>query len=366
MKRIDIGQTSANFFVKKIYALCLKLPGLHNFSMIELHVWGYDEEVSIISPSCIASAWLLSLVTEPQGIPFVVIPSNNTHLSELNELPLLIDEGEQYSGFREIAMHLTTKYDSSRISSLSDEQKLLDNSLITFLDTKFDALNRYNLFSNTKNYENYTRKLFAKFFPFPMMYNQALKFYNDAQSRVRLLGLGEHKSSFLNFTGSGEDTQTEYFNSDYDDGIDNSKAISSLHERSLVQKSETKKVLRESRSSMKCLLLVGQFFERLEKLKLEQKHEGKFLFGEKPAASDILFLAYFFALTNDSLPDKFIRNFLSSDNADRFKSILDRLADVKSKSVRLSFRNPVGKERPNLVNEVGYWTGLIDYHSDRA
>lgn len=346
--------------MKKIYAL-VEATRRGNFSMIELHVWGYEEEVSIISPSCIASAWLLSLIAQPQGIPFQVIPSNNTHLSKLNELPTLIDEGEQYSGFREIATHLTTKYDSSLIASLSDEQKLLEDSLITFLDTKFDALNRYNLFSNTKNYENYTRKLFAKFFPFPMMYNQALKFYNDAQSRVRLLGLGEHKLSFLNFTGSGEDTQTEYFNSDYDDDIDNSKAISSLHEKSLVQKSEAKKVLRESRSSMKCLLLVGQFFERLEKLKLEQKHEGEFLFGEQPAASDILFLAYSYSLTNDILPDKFIRNFLTSNNNDRLKYILDHLADVKSKSVKLPFRIPVGKEIPNLVNEVGYWTGFVSY-----
>ncbi|KAI5953982.1 SAM37 [Candida margitis] len=330
--------------------------------MIELHVWGDNEEVSIISPSCIASVWLISLISHSQDVPFKIVPSNNPHLSKLNELPLLIDKESQYSGFRNIATYLTTKYDNTGLLSLSESQKLVDDSLIAFFETKFGALNKYNLFSNTKNYENYTRKLFAKFFPFPMMYNQASKFYNDAQSQVRLVGLGENKSSFLNFVGSGEETKTEYFNSDLDEESETSRAISGLHEKSLVQKSETKKVLRESQSSMKCLVLVEQLINRLEKLKKEHYEGGGFVFGDQPSAGDVLCLAYIFALTHSHLPDKFISNYLSSKESGYYQVLQKSLLDLKSKaSVAGSFRKPTGKEIPGLYNEVGYWTGLVEY-----
>lgn len=330
--------------------------------MIKLHVWGYDEEISIISPSCIASAWLLNMIAQPQDMLFEIVPSNNPHLSKLNELPLLIDEDKQFSGFGNIAAYLTTKYNAGRTATLSEDQSLLDDSLIVLLESKFEALNKYNLFSNSKNHENYTRKLFAKFFPFPMMYNQSLKFYNDAQNQVRLLGLGEHKSSFLNFKGSGEDTETEFFNSELDEDVEKSKAISGLHEKSLVQKSETKKVLKESRSSMKCLLLVDQLFSRLEKLKAEQGSKGTFTFGDQPSAGDVLFLAYFFTLTHPSLPDKFILNYLMSNNSKYHQSFLDRLKDLQSKVGKVGpLRKPEGKEVPSLFNEVGYWTGLVSY-----
>ncbi|KAI5957607.1 SAM37 [Candida theae] len=331
-------------------------------TMIELHVWGYEEEISILSPSCIASAWILNLLASSHNIQFKIIPSNNTHLSKLNELPLLIDDGKQYSGFKEIAGYLSSRYQSDYFVSLSGEEKLIDDGLVTVLNSKFNAVNNYNLFSNTKNYENYTRKLFAKLFPFPMMYNQASKFYNEAQSQVRLLGLGESKSSFLNITGNGDETQTEFFSNDSDDVGDTPKAISSLHEKSIVQKSETKRVLRESKSTMKCLLLVEQLFDRLEKLKSEQKQASKFIFGDKPSAGDILFLAYFHCLTHQCLPDKFMRKYLASNSSDRFQSIMARLDAIQSKKLSSdSFRQPVGKEIPNLVNEVGFWTGLVSY-----
>lgn len=330
--------------------------------MIELHVWGFDGDISIVSPPCIASAWILNLIVMSQNVPFRIIPSNNTHLSKLNELPLLFDDGMQYSGYRSIVSYLSSRYGNGNTIPLLENDKLLDDSLISFLETKLEALNKYNLFSNSKNYENYTRKLFSKFFPFPMMYNQALNFYNEAQRQVQLLGLGETKSSFLNFTSSGDNTQTEYFNGELDEGAENSKAISGLHEKSLMQKSEAKKALRESKSSMRCLILAEQFLERLEKLKAEQNKEGKFTFGNLPSAGDILCLAYFSSLTHPSLPDRFINNFLTTNNSAWFRSYLDRLRDVQFGSPKASaFRKPTGKEVPSLFNEVGYWTGLISY-----
>ena len=134
----------------------------------------------------------------------------------------------QYSGYRSIVSYLSSRYGNGNTIPLLENDKLLDDSLISFLETKLEALNKYNLFSNSKNYENYTRKLFSKFFPFPMMYNQALNFYNEAQRQVQLLGLGETKSSFLNFTSSGDNTQTEYFNGELDEGAENSTTQSEI------------------------------------------------------------------------------------------------------------------------------------------
>ena len=80
--------------------------------MLQLHVWGKDNEISIISPSCIASAYLLNQVLTPQNIEFEIIPSNNTNLSDINQLPVLIDNEtkEKYNGYNEIIRFIESKY----------------------------------------------------------------------------------------------------------------------------------------------------------------------------------------------------------------------------------------------------------------
>lgn len=341
--------------------------------MIQLHVWGKDKEVSIISPVSIASIWLLNLVLTPQKVPFEVIPSNNTNLSSINELPVLIvNESEKYSGYNEIVNYIEENYKSSKYASLkymSLEQQLLNRSLENMLTSKVQYINQYNLYSNTKNYEKFTRKLFSTYFPFPMMYNQPLEYHNQAQEQIKLLGLSKNQASIFNFiTGNNEDqevAQTEIFNDEISDDDDEQDevAISSLHEKQLLKKSKRNQVLQESKNSMRCLILTNHYINEI--IKVYQKNnigdttnKLGFIFGDTPSSSELLFYAYIQCLTSDQLPDRFIYNYLLLKQPEVLKFILDTIESYKN---NLNFRNPIGIEIPSLFNEIGYWLGSIKY-----
>ena len=50
----------------------------------------------------------------PQNIEFEIIPSNNTNLSDINQLPVLIDnETKKYNGYNEIIRFIESKYFST-------------------------------------------------------------------------------------------------------------------------------------------------------------------------------------------------------------------------------------------------------------
>ncbi|RCK67032.1 Sorting assembly machinery subunit [Candida viswanathii] len=339
--------------------------------MILLHVWGKDDEISIISPASIAASWILHLVLAPQSAPFEIVTSNNTNLSSINELPVLVvNEDEKYSGLDEIVSYIEDKYQSSKYASsksMSTQQQLLNRGLLNLLTSKIQYINQYNLYSNTKNYEKFTRKLFATYFPFPMMYNQPLKFHNQAQEQIKLLGLSKNQVSFFSFIGGGgggedqEVAQTEIFNDEISDDDDEQDqvAISSLHEKQLLKKSKTKQVLQESKNSMRCLILINHYINEFVKLYAKNGGDQKFgyIFGDAPSSSELLFYAYIVCLTSEKLPDRFIYNYLLLKQPDALKFI-----DETTKNYKLdTFRDPVGVEIPNLFNEIGYWVGSIRY-----
>ncbi|KAI5960147.1 SAM37 [Candida pseudojiufengensis] len=290
--------------------------------MIQLHVWGYQDEVSIISPHCIATTWLLNLVLTPLNVPFKIITSNNTKLSELNQLPvLIISEDEKYDGYYSIAKYLVKTYNPSNLYITSDfKENLLNISIINYLETRFEYINLYNLCSNKQNYENYTRKLFTKYFKFPWMYNQSLKFYNESIEKIKILGLNSKNSNnFFKFDKENDNeviAETETFNDDDNELIvekeeeEGIKPISGLHEKSLLQKSKTKQILKESKASMRFLLLLEKYLKQLQSLKKEKSDQQFFFDEDLPSPSDILFSAYLYCLTYEDLPDKFIKNYL--------------------------------------------------------
>ena len=73
--------------------------------MPQLHVWGYKDNVSLIEPECIACISFLAST----GTPFEIVFSNNTNLSPVNRLPILVTEnGEKISGYRDI-VHKVSK-----------------------------------------------------------------------------------------------------------------------------------------------------------------------------------------------------------------------------------------------------------------
>ncbi|EMG50946.1 hypothetical protein G210_5695 [Candida maltosa Xu316] len=251
---------------------------------------------------------------------------------------------------------------------MSNTEKLFNQCLINLLDTKIKYINQYNLYLNTQNYERYTRKLFSSYLPFPMMYNQPLKYYKQAQEQVKLLGLGKSSGGFFNLMTNEQQeeevAQTEIFNDEISDDEDEDgkvAAISSLHEKQLLKKSKTKQVLQESKNSMRCLILINNYINEIVKLYKERNPDsGKefgFIFGDNsvPSSSEVLFYAYIYCLTNDVLPDRFIYNYLHQKRGTIVEFIDNVTNDFNDTIDEESIRDPIDDEIPNLINEVKIW-----------
>lgn len=338
--------------------------------MMELHVWGTDGVISVISPECLASSWLLNLQLTPQKVPFKIVTSSNTNLADSGVLPLLIGEdGSKHEGFERIADHISKKYPgSTRLVSLQDsKQKLTNASLMSYINNKIRFLNQYNLYINTKNYEGYTRKLFQHYFPFPMMYNQPLKFYHTAQDQVRIIGLNINKVGFFSVSGTYEDqvAETEYFNQDIDDvdGEVDEVAISALHEKQLISKSKKKSILREAKNSLKCLNLVNEYLTDVILLGSGETPAPDFSLFEvdKLSTSELLLYAYIYTLTYSELPDGFIRNYIAMKFPEFSSHAFGITEELNQGLVPEIFRGPVGDEVPSLYNEIKYCIGYTGY-----
>ncbi|KAG7195457.1 uncharacterized protein KQ657_003219 [Scheffersomyces spartinae] len=339
---------------------------------MKLHIWGQGIEPSVISPECIASAWLICQVLD--STEFQIVTSNNTNISDIGKLPVLItkDDGK-LNGYEDIANYLL-KGDNLKGKIIKAEDQVLDFTLMHFLQTRFDALNKYNLYGDTKNYEIYTRKLYPKFLPFPMIYNQPSKLHTEALEQAQLFGLGSKSLGFLGFLGLAKTSDeiipdTEYINSsqdndeeeedyDHDDGKEQ-KPISSLHEAQLIQKSKKKALLKETRTSIKCMNLLGKYLGQLTIL--SEKNEFKFGTSERITPSELLFLAYMYALTYDGLPNRFLFQYLSTQKKHILDSVKVPIQDFQKNMEFSTFTQPSSSESPSLWNEILYQFNKLTY-----
>ncbi|CAH2352126.1 sorting assembly machinery 37 kDa subunit [[Candida] railenensis] len=346
---------------------------------MELHVWGYDNEISVIEPECLASAWLLQSL----DISFKIVTSNNTNISPTHSLPLLIDEEQKIAGYSSIFKFVSKKQEKKK-------NNLIEFALISYITENFKPLNQYNLYIKSDNYEKYTRKLFKNYFPFPMMYNQPLKFYYGAQELVSTVGLKSEGQGFFNFNGSGANVaETEMVNESTTDDV----AISSLHEKQLISKSKQRKNLTEARYTLKCLTLMEEHMnhilkvyssesggtrkeepevqeeqeEQEENAKNEEKDESKentnisvnlsdnFGIG-KFIASDMLLFAYIYSLTFKELPSTFILNFMRTKFSSFTSEALKHITQLNENLGDTLYKKPESSEIPNLWNELVYVT----------
>lgn len=344
--------------------------------MIQLHVWGADKQVSIIDPESLASAWLLSIHLTPQKIHYNIITSCNTNLTDSGRLPLLsvVEDGtrRKYEGFCEISNYISLKYPTENTKYVPDDKlsatdQLANFSLISYLNNTIKFINQYNLYVNTENYENYTRKLFRLYLPFPMMYNQPLKFLKAASEQVKTIGLGVNKGSFFSISIGGEEetADTELFNAENEDEKDEI-AISSLHEKVMLAKLKDKAVLRESRNSLRCLNALGEYVSHIESLFLELNPNSPVAFAhlfraKKISSSELLLYAYLHSLTYAQLPDRFIAGYLEKKSPAFWKFAHTIIEALNSSLVSDKFRDPEGSEIPSLKNEVLYLTSLVRY-----
>lgn len=322
--------------------------------MLQLYVWGEGTEISVICPESLACSWLLASSKKP----YEIIPSNNTNISDINKLPVLIVDDEKYHGFQEISRYIDLYPGDKVISNrnLTPEQELLNLGLINVVQRKIEYINQYNLYINTRNYEKYTRKLFLKYLPFPMMYNQPLKYYKDAQEQIKRLGLNPNKVGFFSLSGL-DVAQTEVFNDENDDDDEaSSVALSALHEKLMLAKSREKELLKESKNSLKCLNLINEY------LGYFMNKDSKYVFeGTSLSSSEVLLFAYISALTYSELPDPFIANYLKMKYPEYLLFVEENIAKLNSLVDKSRFRPPTVEETPSLTNEVKYRLGYIEY-----
>lgn len=358
--------TILNRYSYSLLSTLLKSPFL-SINMLQLHVWGSDSIVSVISPECLASSWLLNMILTPDQ--FEIITSSNTNISDIHKLPVLIDDDIKYQGYVAISRYIEeiSKEHKPPVNEVfMDSTNLINMSLLNLNLTKIEYINQYNLFMNVKNYEKFTRKLFQKYFPFPMMYNQPLKFYNNAQAQIKLLGLASNKTSFFSLAGA----QTETVNDEYSDDEENEMALSALHERKLLAKSKEKEMLKETRNSLRCLHLINEYLEFYVKIFEDMNKsdadgigsEYGYIFDKnKISTSELLLYSYIYSLTYEELPDKFVANYLQLKYPKMSEFIREKTHFFNENLANINFRSPCGIEAPTLVNEIKYLTGFIEY-----
>lgn len=314
--------------------------------MLQLHVWGVDGEISVISPECLASAWLLN---EQFSEEFTIVMSNNTNYSDIGILPVLIDEtrGIKCQGFEQIVDFINFKFEDVKL-------ELLNQSLMSLLNDKFAIINQYNLYINRENYANYTIKLFKNYLPFPMMYNQPLKLHGYAQQLVQTVGLSSNKGGFFNFAGNTSVVPaTETVNEDEDDEEAEEVALTSLHEKQLLRKSTQKQALQEAKTAFKCVNILNHQLDLIWDM-YKQTPELK------QGANKYLLQAYLISFINENLPDRFIHDNLTSKYSDKLKEMTSD-ARVSNEKIQGLFCQPVKEQVPSLINEVKYLMGYIKY-----
>ncbi|AMD20890.1 HDR148Cp [Eremothecium sinecaudum] len=142
--------------------------------MPTIHLWGYNDKPSLISPDSIALFWLINLF----NIECTVVFSNNVDLSPNKELPVLIkDDGSAIC-----------KFDSIVESLWSRNASLLERGLFVFTSERLNRLTDYQLYLNKINYESYTRKVFSHLLYWPMWYNTPLN--NRALAKQKCASIG--------------------------------------------------------------------------------------------------------------------------------------------------------------------------------
>lgn len=365
--------------------------------MLDLHIWGHGLEISEISPESLACAWILLLTARQTREDVRIVTSCNTNLSCSGRLPIIIKyktDGtrERYEGFQRISEYLVSgvldipQSTDFQLLSIKDsgipEMELAAYSLEAYIQNNLYYINKHNLYMNSKNYEKYTRKLFSKYYPFPMMYNQPLWFYNQAQVETKTVHLDNKKTGFLPQSLTTANPQTEYFNDDIsdDETEKNEVALSSLHERQILNKSKKKEAFEESKNSLKCLHLLGVHIDQILQIYslVGSKQDNSLLplFARQLSpreendthsriitTTEILLFAYINCLCSSRLPDRFIWRFLNT----KYPIFLEEATKVTEKLNALLledsslFRAPRGSEVPSLYNEVRYKLGFLSY-----
>lgn len=320
--------------------------------MLLLHVWGDETGVSVISPECLAASWILAGFAEE----YEVVTSSNTNLSDTRRLPVLYaDDGTKQHGYLEIARFLTGR------PPCLNELALMDACL-----EQLHIIHLYNLYVSPSNYTQFTRKQFQKYLPFPMMYNQPLKFHAEALAHVESVGLGAMSTSFFSMGTTNKVPSTELVpgsSSDEEEDID--EPISGLHERLLIAKTKVSSSLRESKNIMRCSRLLSRYIKGILNIyrHLNEETETEFGFlvkGGSPCPGEILFYAYISCLLGP-YPDKAMLLTLRTGYPKMVDFIESQVTQFEALLKDKGTRGPIGREVPGLFNQIKFISGVLKY-----
>ncbi|WPK26637.1 hypothetical protein PUMCH_003996 [Australozyma saopauloensis] len=328
---------------------------------LELHIWGRESEVALIDPESRACVWLLFLHLTPFNTQFSVITSCNTNLADTRKLPLLVvkngNEIMKHEGFYSIVEFVSTLHPADLKfipnTRMNSTELLVNLTLTKYIQDTFHYINQYNLYVNTRNYELYTRKMFSSLLPFPMYYNQPLKFHTHACDQVKVVGLSSSLAGFLGLSGGVPDT-------DFDEEDEsNTVAISALHEKVLLAKDKDRTLLRESRMTIRCLNLLDGYVSHVMALFKELNPDSPVEFAHlfrpaKISASELLLYSYIYSMTHDVLPDRFVWKYLS-EKFPPFARFSATITEALNESiVKDHFRAARDAEIPSLWNELKF------------
>ncbi|KAH3675434.1 hypothetical protein WICMUC_002723 [Wickerhamomyces mucosus] len=305
---------------------------------MELHVWGNHLEFAIIDPESIATIWYLT-ETVPTS-EFTVIPSSNNNLAKTGRLPtLVISQNQSIDGYISIVRYLSLKGYKSLDEKLNQEERAINQSLITFIKNEVSKIVDYSLYLNKKNYENYTRAIFGKYLAFPLQYNTPILFKSKAKARCELIGLT---------IDDNVDIESDMLNQ-----IPTiSSKIQKLKREQMI---EYKLLIKNSKNNMKCLnYLQLNFIEFLNKLIRELGHKGEIypIFNQEMTSGELLLLSYLNTLLSPQLPDQFISNYLKvSIKEENYNTIISKIEELNSNLLKVIKRQPkLWKESANIFN----------------
>lgn len=349
-------------------------------------MWGTGSNISIISPECIASAWLLRLCCFPKGIPFEIVASSNTNLADSNRLPVMIIREspqssivQKYEGYLNIVEYVSreivpkereTELEFILDNYLADSlSQLANKGFLSYLENSLSIINEFNLFINNDNYERYTRKLFQNYLPFPMMYNEPLKLSQSAKANCESKGLYS-STNILGFRSSKDVAQTEHLNDESTEEQEaDPVALSGLHERQLTAKVKKKQLYDESRQSLNCLVATKNYMDKITSLfeLLEYRNHQLNLFSKDDtktnlfSSSELFLYALFYCMCHHDIPDKFIFDYINVRYTEITKKLFFKASYLNNLlySTPNIFRNPRGNEVPSLWNEIKYISGYF-------
>lgn len=331
------------------------------------HLFGFEHTPSLICPESVALHWLLNSpycrhINEQIELVF----SNNTDLSPINTLPLLIvdssslsskgnenknEQSEYYAGFADIVQYLITNNllrDTSGTSNVNQNNHFTLDFLaaLQFLCNDFRCMTLYQLYLNKTNYTEFTRRQFSKLFYWPTWYTTPLKI----RSNVRQMCDKTLQLEYLPVDDTDADGYLENVNAD------DKQSESHFLSDELVKSQSLRLYQSNKRNNLQDLKSWRHHIQYCNKLNEMIDNWQKF----KAATSDPLHILELYFLTNlyiqFKLPngDNIVAYLKQVRGGDVVDKINDMISNYSSTPNTLSIRNPSFSEQGNIIMSVYY------------